>query len=107
MSEKKELNVEELEEVTGGGMYKYKHQIVWLFTKDAPIQMILLDQTTAAAKVTKRGCDHIGNSYFDYYYVECISKPSVNGWYSASDFKGNVVHAYDRDPQGNMEIINW
>jgi len=31
MPEGKELNLEELEQVNGGGMYKYKSKIVWLF----------------------------------------------------------------------------
>jgi len=78
------------------------------FTKDAAVKVNLLDWTLVDGKVTKRGCEYIGNSYyFDFYYIECQSNSSVNGWYSASDFEGNVTHIAKKDKEGNIEVINW
>jgi len=97
MSEKKQLNDEQLEKVSGG-MYKSVDSINWIFTLNAKVQVKPVDSDIYVdAVVTRKGYYKNTIYYNDYYYVDCQKNSSVSDWYLGSCFAGNTVKAASRD----------
>jgi len=97
MSEKKELNQEQLEKVTGG-VYRSAESINWIFTLNAKVQVKPVDSNTYVdAVITRKGYYKNAIFYHDYYYVDCQTDSSLSDWYLGDCFAGNTVKAVDKD----------
>jgi len=96
MTNKKELNIEELEKVNGGNLYRNVNDIQWHFNLGDQVFIKLDDGVTLAeARITKRGYyyDSLFNDYADRYYVESQTAPQYSSWYlGGSNWNGNVVY---------------
>jgi len=107
MSEKKEINKEDLEKVTGG-MYGSEEDINWLFSKNETAYVVLTDNTQVEGKVTKRGTVSIYQLVFAYYYIESSINASVNGWYPGENFSNKTVNIANKNPNGDtVRVFAW
>jgi len=107
MSEKKELNNEELEKVSGG-LYGDVNDINWLFSKDETAHVVLSDNTQVEGKVTKRGIISLYQLVFAFYYIESSQNAIVDGWYPGENFSNKTVNISNKNPNGDtVQVVAW
>jgi len=105
MSEKKELNVEELEKVTGG--YSAVKDIKWLFSENEKAYVKLTDETKIEGKVTKKGFLGMPSYAEDCYCIESAENTNINGWYMGANFSNKTTSINTKLASNDVNIIAW
>jgi len=83
MSEKKQLNEEELEMISGGASYsKNENELEWKYSLNKNVTMHNTNGDYFYGTVTKKGKLYASGFYFALYYIEFPSTPEVDGWYA-------------------------
>jgi len=111
MSNKKQLNEEQLEKVSGGLAYRSAESINWMFTFQAPVKIKPIGSTEYIdAVVTRRGYYKNAIYYHDYYYLDCHTNRDLSDWYLSDYFDGNTVKAVNKDNgyvRDLIHVVEW
>jgi len=82
MSEKKELNIEELEKVAGGtNASENENELTWLYDLNKNVSLKDYNSSCYNGTVKKKGRSFSGGYYFSVYYIEFSTSHEKDGWF--------------------------